>query len=71
MSADKSKRDFGRGTVAGMLVILAADGVNWLITPMSHPEAGSAHQIAVIAQVVVCLAAAAWLYLAWKRDLPA
>lgn len=49
--------------VAGMLTVVAADGVNWLVTP--HADASSARQIGVVLQVIVCAAVAWWC---WRRS---
>jgi peptidoglycan biosynthesis protein MviN/MurJ (putative lipid II flippase) len=56
-----SRNSFYWGMVAGMLVSVAAQAGNWLITPMSHPNASTARLYGVIAQGLLCLAAALWL----------
>ena len=69
MSSDKLlDHTFGRGALFGFLVTMAADGVHWLITPMAHPEASTARFYAVVAQIVVCIAVAAWLYVRRPRE---
>jgi hypothetical protein len=62
---------FRRGVLCGMLVIVAANGVHWLITPMAHPDAGSVATALVVAQVVVCAVGAAWLYARRRTFEPA
>lgn len=52
----------GYGAMTGVFAMIAASGGNWLITP--HPDASGAHQIAVIAQVVVSIILAIWF---WRR----
>ena len=36
-----SKKAFDRGLLAGLLLMLGAQGVYWFITSQSHPDAGS------------------------------
>lgn len=55
------KKTFDIGLLAGMLLSVAAQSVNWLITPMSHPAAGSVRQGLVIAQALVCAGIALFL----------
>ena len=52
--------------VAGVLVSVAAQAGNWLITP--HANASTARVYGVIAQGVLCLGAALWFVL---RERPA
>ena len=54
----------GWGALSGMLIMVAAFGGNWLITPMAHPDAGRLRTYGVIAQVLACTAAAIW---SWTR----
>jgi|GEM_PF-4370297 len=61
MDVEKAR---GNGALAGMFLTIAAWGGNWLITPAAHPDASSAHQAAVIAQVVLSAALAIWF---WRR----
>jgi hypothetical protein len=61
MDAEKARRN---GALAGMFMTIAAWGGNWLITPAAHPDASSARQAAVIAQVVIMAALAIWF---WRR----
>lgn len=58
----KKARDYG--ALAGMLLMLACWSVNWLITPMAHPEASRARELAVVAQVLISGALALWC---WQR----
>ncbi len=68
MNAQKA-RDYG--SLAGMLFILACWGVNWLITPMAHPEASRARELAVVAQVLISGALALWCWrLATRESRP-
>jgi hypothetical protein len=55
------RQAFIRGGFAGGLLVLAADAVNWFITPTAHPDAGSGQFWFAIAQVVAGVAGAAWL----------
>ena len=52
---------FVRGGMAGGLLIVAADAVNWFITPAAHPDAGPVHFWLTVAQAVVGVVGAAWL----------
>jgi hypothetical protein len=63
-------RGFWGGALFGMCLIIAANGVNWLITPMRHPNAGTAKTVAVIVQIVVAASVAIWLYLRQRRVPP-
>jgi len=54
-----SRSSFYQGMLAGMLLSVAAQAGNWLIT--SHPNASTARMYGVIAQCVLCLGAALWL----------
>ena len=51
---DKLKSDYVLG---GLLVLVAARGGNWLITPMSHPGATTLDYVLTWAQIIVCLVA--------------
>lgn len=62
-----SDQQFGRGAVFAFLLTMAADGIHWLITPMSHPDASDARTYAVVAQIIVCGAIAAWVYATRRR----
>ncbi|HEY3285945.1 MAG TPA: hypothetical protein VGJ96_02365 [Gemmatimonadaceae bacterium] len=62
MDSDKS---FNSGMLAGVLLALAAQAGNWLITPMSHPDASNARWAGVVAQGLVCASVALWLV--WRR----
>ncbi len=65
MGFDKS---FNSGMLAGLLFALAAQSGNWLITPMSHPDASNARSAGVVAQGVICLSVALWLvWRQWQR----
>ena len=44
---------------------VAAQGGNWLITPMSHPDASDLRKYGVIAQVLICLGGSLWLM--WRQ----
>lgn len=58
---------FGSGVLAGMLLMVAALGVNWLITPARHPDAATGRYVATIVQIVVGIGVATWLYLRYGR----
>ena len=49
---------FDAGLVAGMLLMLAARGGNWLITPASHPDSTSLDSWLTVAGMVVCVTVA-------------
>ncbi len=53
--------EFRRGVIAGMCLVIAANALHWFITPAAHPDASTARQFGVAAQVVVCLAILWWL----------
>jgi len=56
-----SKKAFDRGLIAGVLLMLGAQGVYWFITPMSHPAAGSMQTALVVVQCLAGLGGGAWL----------
>jgi len=65
---------FYSGMLAGMLLMMAASGGNWFITPMSHPNATALQRNWVIGQIVIGPAGAAWLIIrgrAGKSAAPA
>lgn len=64
-----SNKVFKAGWFAGFLMAVAAQGGNWLITPMSHPDASPARKYAVIGQIVICLGASLWL--TWRQNASA
>ena len=49
---------FDAGLIAGMLLILAAHGGNWLITPMGHPESTSFDTWVTMAGMAFCIVVA-------------
>ena len=55
------QRAFDSGLLAGILAAVSGQAGNWLITPMRHPDAGTATTIAVAVLMVVCLGGAFWL----------
>jgi hypothetical protein len=59
----REQKAFDVGATAGFFLALAAWAGNWLITPMSHPDATPLRRTLVIAQAVVCLAVALFLFL--------
>lgn len=56
---------FRRGVVVGMLLMIGAIAVHWMITPLRHPEATELEQVAAIVQLAVGFGGAAWL--AWRQ----
>lgn len=56
------ERARGYGALAGVFLMIAAFGANWLMAP--QPDASTARQVAVIAQMVVSAALAIWF---WRR----
>jgi hypothetical protein len=59
---------FASGATAGFLLAVAAQGGNWLISPMSHPDASDLRKYGVIAQVLLCLGGSLWLMWRQKRS---
>jgi len=59
----REQKAFDVGVAAGFFLALAAWAGNWLITPMSHPDATPLRRTLVIAQSLVCLAIALFLFL--------
>ena len=57
--ADRNR--FVEGMTAGVLMMFAADGLHWFITPMSHPNATSFQTGWVVAQVLVGTIGVTWL----------
>ncbi len=47
---------FDAGMLAGVLLILAARGGNWLITPASHPDSTPFQLWATVVGIVICVA---------------
>ncbi len=64
-----SKKAFDRGLLAGLLLMLGAQGVYWFITPMSHPDAGSTQTALVVLQCLAGLGGGAWL-IRWRAGVP-
>ena len=60
-----SNKVFRSGWFAGFLMAVAAQGANWLITPMSHPGASTLRTSGVVAQVLLCLGISLWLM--WRQ----
>lgn len=58
-----SQKAFNTGMLAGILLAVAGQAGNWLITPMSHPDASDARWAGVVAQGVLCGSVALWLVL--------
>jgi len=52
---------FDRGVLAGLLIAVGGSAVNWMITPMSHPDASNLRTIGVAIQAVVALGIGFWL----------
>ncbi len=63
-----SQKSFNTGMLAGALFIIAAQAGNWLITPMSHPDASDARWAAVVAQGVICASISLWLVLRQRKQ---
>jgi len=59
----REKKAFDTGVAAGFFLALAAWAGNWLITPMSHPGVTPLRRTLVIAQALVCLAIALFLFI--------
>ena len=56
------RKAFDLGAVAGLFFAVAAFAGNWLITPLSHPDASAARRAGVIAQGLISLGIAIFLY---------
>ncbi len=63
------RKSFNTGVVAGLLFAIAAQAGNWLITPMSHPNASDARWAGVVAQGTICMSTALWLVWRQRRRL--
>ena len=59
----KERRAFDLGMLAGFFLSLAAYSVNWLITPMRHPNASAFEHSAVVVQAFLSLGIALFLLL--------
>jgi hypothetical protein len=59
----REQKAFDLGVTAGFFLTLAAWSGNWLITPMSHPDATPLRTTLVIVQALVCLAIALFLFI--------
>jgi hypothetical protein len=57
------RKAFDLGAVAGFFLAVAGASGNWLITPMSHPDASAVRRAAVIAQGLISLGIALFLYM--------
>ncbi len=57
-----AREAFDWGAFAGMLWMLGAYAVHWLITPMRHPDASSVERWFVLGQMVVGFGGGLWLY---------
>ena len=57
---------FKSGWIAGFLMAVAAQGGNWLITPMSHPAASDLRKYGVVAQILIAGGISLWL--AWREQ---
>lgn len=58
------QKGFDLGAVAGFCLALTGFSANWLISPMSHPDASPLRQTLVIAQGLICLGIVLFLYVA-------
>lgn len=57
------RKAFDLGAVAGFFIAVAGMSGNWLITPMSHPDATPIRRAAVIAQGLISLGIVLFLYM--------
>jgi hypothetical protein len=55
------------GFLGGMMLMVAADGVHWLLTPLAHPDATALRSLLVIGQVVLGVVLAVWCWVAAGR----
>jgi hypothetical protein len=62
-------RGFWGGALFGMCLMIAANGITWLVTPFRHPDAGTARTIAVVVQIIVSSSVAVWLYVRQRRGV--
>jgi uncharacterized membrane protein len=58
----REQKAFDLGAAAGFFLALAGFSGNWLITPMSHPDASALQRAGVIAQGLICLGIALFLF---------
>ena len=54
----KRTSQFGNGVLAGGLLMLAANGGHWLITPARHPDSTPAEYWFTVVGMVICIAVA-------------
>lgn len=59
----REQKAFDTGAVAGFFLALAGWAGNWLITPVSHPDATPLRRTLVIVQALVCLGIAVFLFM--------
>ena len=52
---------FDRGVLAGLLIAVGGSAVNWMITPMSHPDASNLRTAGIDIQAVLGLGIGIWL----------
>jgi len=55
------------GFLGGLMLAVAASGVNWLITPMAHPDATPFQSTLVIVQVILGTVLAVYCWVAAGR----
>jgi hypothetical protein len=61
------RKAFDLGAVAGLFIAVAGFSGNWLISPMSHPDASGVRRAAVVAQGLISLGIALFLYMRRRR----
>jgi hypothetical protein len=57
------RKAFDLGAVAGFFLAVAGFSGNWLISPVNHPDASPVRRAAVIAQGLISLGIALYLYI--------
>lgn len=52
---------FRSGVVVGLLAMVGAQAIHWLITPGNHPGASTVRTIGVVIQAIVGVGGAMWI----------
>ena len=60
-SAVTTRRAFIRGLLAGVLVMVAIDSLQWLLSPEHHPLAAEPRRFLVIARGSLAVLGAIWM----------
>jgi hypothetical protein len=60
------KASFRSGVLVGLLAMIGAQAIHWLITPANHPDASSMRTTAVVIQAIGAFGVAIWI--AFRRS---